>query len=161
MKGKILIVDDSSTDRLIIKNMLSEYNILTAGDGVEAMEQIDAHKDIDLVILDLNMPKMDGFQVLSILKSNDRYNNLRIIILTSNDEIDNEIKGLTMGAVDFIRKPIHLDSLKTRIDLHIEMIRIQNSYKEKLYYQGLTFDTLFQKHLWVLRFLITKSNAMN
>lgn len=145
MKGKILIVDDSSTDRLIIKNMLSEYNILTAGDGVEAMDQIDAHKDIDLVILDLNMPKMDGFQVLSILKSNDLYNNLRIIILTSNDEIDNEIKGLKMGAVDFIRKPIHLDSLKTRIDLHIEMIRIQNSYKEKLYYQGLTFDTLFQQ----------------
>jgi CheY-like chemotaxis protein len=71
MPAKILIADDSATDRLIIKNMLSEYNTLTACDGQEAMLLIDLHPDIDILILDLNMPKMDGFEILEVLKSND------------------------------------------------------------------------------------------
>ena len=136
MSVKILVVDDSATDRLIIKNMLSKYSILTACDGLEAMHLIYAHEDIDLIILDLNMPNMDGFQVLSALKSNERFKNLRIIILTNYYELDNEIKGLKLGAVDYIRKPIHMDSLKARIDIHIELLRIQNLFEQMLYDQG-------------------------
>ncbi|MFA6976809.1 MAG: response regulator, partial [Mesotoga sp.] len=99
MSAKILVVDDSASDRFIIERMLREYDILTACDGIEAMQQIDEHGDIDIVILDLNMPKMDGFEVLKALKSNDRYKGLRTIILTNYDELDNEIEGLRLGAV--------------------------------------------------------------
>ncbi len=145
MLAKILIVDDSATDRLIIKNMLSGYNILTACDGIEALHVIDSHSDIDLVILDLKMPNMDGFQVLSVLKSDARYKDLRTIILTNYDELDNEIKGLNLGAVDFIRKPIHMDSLKVRIDIHVELLRVQRFVEQKLYESRFTFDTVLQQ----------------
>jgi len=61
MKVKILVVDDSATDRFIIKNMLSDYIIFTASDGVEAIRMLEEHDGINLLILDLKMPKMDGF----------------------------------------------------------------------------------------------------
>lgn len=80
---KILVVDDSATDRFIIKNMLSEYCVLTACDGVEAIRILEEHEGIKLLILDLNMPNMDGFQVLRFLKENKRYEKLRTIILTN------------------------------------------------------------------------------
>ena len=93
MSAKILVVDDSLTARKLISGMLTAYTVLTACDGKDALHMIDENPDIDLVILDLNMPVMDGFEVLRILKSEIRYAKIRTIILTNFDEIDNEIKG--------------------------------------------------------------------
>lgn len=143
MLAKILVADDSMTDRLIIENLLSEYCVLTACDGLEAMDLIDTQKDIDLLILDLNMPNMDGLQVLSALNFHERYKNLRTIILTNYDELDNELKGLKMGAVDYIRKPINMESLKARIEIHLELLHIQNLFEQKLTERDITFDTIF------------------
>ncbi len=120
---KILVVDDSASDRFIIKNMLSEYCILTANDGVEAMRILKEHDGINILILDLNMPNMNGFQVLEALKKDERFKRLRTIILTNYDELENEIKGLKLGAVDYIRKPIHMASLKARIDVHVALLQ--------------------------------------
>ena len=78
----ILIVDDSATDRAIIRGMLGEYNTLTAADGRQAMDILDGKPGVDLMILDLNMPVMDGFQVLEAMRGNDRYKDVRTIILT-------------------------------------------------------------------------------
>ncbi|HHW47734.1 MAG TPA: EAL domain-containing protein [Clostridiaceae bacterium] len=143
MSIKILVVEDSATDMLIIKNMLNEYNILTACDGIETMRILEEHDDIDLLILDLNMPNMDGFQVLERLKSDARYRKIRTIILTIYDEIDNEIKGLRLGAVDYIRKPIHMDSLKARIAVHIELLKAHKALEQKLQEQWMTLDLIF------------------
>lgn len=143
MQVKILIVEDSAVDMLIIKNMLSEYSILTARDGIEAMQILEKHDDIDLLILDLNMPNMDGFQVLERLKSDARYQKIRTIILTINDELVNEIKGLKLGAVDYIRKPVQMESLKARIAVHVELLKAQQALEQKLHEQGLTFDVIF------------------
>jgi len=140
---KILVVEDSATDMLIIKNMLSEYSILTASDGVEAMRILEEHDDIDLLILDLNMPNMDGFQVLERLRSDTRYQKIHTIILTVYEELENEIKGLRMGAVDYIRKPIHMDSLKARIGVHVELLKTKRALEQKLHEQVLTFDSIF------------------
>lgn len=145
MSAKILIVDDSATDRLIIQNMLGNYSVLAACDGLEAMRQIEAHADIDIVILDLNMPNMDGFQVLQALQEDERYKSLRVIILTNYEELDKEIKGLKLGAVDYIRKPVHMDSLKVRIGIHVELLRIQRYVEHKLYENTIKFDTIFQQ----------------
>ena len=145
MAGKLLIVDDSATDRLIIKNMLSEYDVLTARDGLEAMRLIEAQPDIDLIILDLNMPVMNGFEVLEALKGIDRNKRMRTIILTNYDEMDKEIRGLQAGAVDFIRKPVNMESLKVRIGIHLELLRIQKLYEQTLYESSLTLNTLLDQ----------------
>jgi putative two-component system response regulator len=125
MVSKILVVDDSSTDLLIIQNMLRDFTVNVARNGVEAIQAIDADPDIHLVILDLNMPIMDGFQVLQIIKDTPKYHHIRVIILTNMDEVENEIKGLSLGAVDFIRKPINLSSLKIRIEVHRKLLELQ------------------------------------
>jgi PAS domain S-box-containing protein len=131
MSIKILVVDDSASDRLIIKNMLLNYDVLIATNGFEAMEVIDKNK-IDLVILDLNMPKMNGFEVLEKLNG-DKYKDIRSIILTNYDELENEIKGLKLGAVDYIRKPLHMNSLKSRIEIHVELIENKKILEKNLF----------------------------
>lgn len=145
MQIKILVVDDSAADRLLIKNMLSEYCIFTACDGVEAIRMLEAHDGINLLILDLNMPNMNGFQVLEFLKEDERFKKLCKIILTNYDELDNEIKGLRLGAVDYIRKPIHMDSLKARIDVHVALLRAKQALEQQLDEQTLTFDMIFEQ----------------
>lgn len=145
MTVKILVVDDSATDRLIIKNMLVGYNVLLACDGVEALHTIENNPDIDLMILDINMPNMDGFQVLDILRSHKRSERLLTIILTNYDELVNEIKGLQLGAVDYIRKPIHMESLKARIDTHVELLKMRELLENRLLESEITFDTVFQE----------------
>ena len=145
MKIKILVVDDSASDRLIIERMLNEYEILTACDGVEAVDVLEKQDGINLLILDLNMPNMDGFQVLKYLKGSDRYRKLRTIILTNYNELDNEIKGLNLGAVDYIRKPIHMESLKARIDVHVALLRTQHELKRQPREKAVTYETIFYK----------------
>lgn len=131
MNTKILVVDDSVTDRLIISTMLTDYETLTACDGLEAMELIAQNPDIDLVILDLNMPRMNGFEVLEAIHKNPEYQQIRTIILTNYDEIDNEVKGLELGAVDYIRKPLNIESLLIRINIHIKLKRVQKMIEEE------------------------------
>jgi putative two-component system response regulator len=130
MVVKILIVDDSRTDRLIINNMLTEFLVLQAENGLEAMRIIDENLDIDLIILDLNMPIMNGFQVLETLRGDPKYEKMRVIILTNFDEIENEIRGLEMGAVDYIRKPVNMKSLRIRIDIHLKLKSIQKKIEQ-------------------------------
>ena len=125
MKTKILIVDDLKTDVLLISNMLSDYELMSAFNGVEAMEIIQKTPDIDLIILDLNMPKMDGFEVLKALKDDPLYSKISVIILTNHDEIENEIKGLDLGAVDYIRKPLNLASMRKRVEVHLNLRKAQ------------------------------------
>jgi len=145
MSAKILVVDDSASDRLVIKKILREYDVMTACDGLEAMSLIDKHEDIDLIVLDLHMPVMDGFEVLAALKSDDRYKKLRTIVLTNYGDLDNEIKGLELGAVDYISKPVSTSSLKVRVEIHLELLRMQQLLEEKLYEQKSTFDTIFNQ----------------
>jgi PAS domain S-box-containing protein len=99
-----------------------------AVDGDEAIRQID-RQDIDLIILDLNMPDMGAFQFLATLNSDDRYKKIRTILLTNGDELENEAKGLQLGAADAIRKPIRSESFQTIIKLHSQLMEQQNFIK--------------------------------
>lgn len=141
----ILVVDDSATDRVLIKNILSEYNVFTACDGLEAMCLLEKSQDFELIILDLNMPRMDGFQFLEALKADDRYKEIRVIILTVLDELENEIKGLELGAVDYVRKPVHMQAIKVRVRIHVELQRIKNLYMQNLQDQEIAFDTVYNE----------------
>ena len=130
MTTKVLIVDDSKTDVLLIKSMLFDYDLYIAYDGIEAMEVIKNNPEIDLIILDLNMPRMNGFEVLEALQENPIYKNITTLILTNNDEVENEIKGLELGAVDYIRKPLNLESLRKRMQVHLSLRDAQKSVEE-------------------------------
>lgn len=151
---QILIVDDSMTDRLIIQNMLSDYDSLVAADGVEAMKILN-NQIIDLMILDLNMPNMNGFEVLEAIKENKKLAGVRTIILTNADEIENEIKGLKLGAVDYIRKPLNIESLRIRIDIHLRLKKAQKLMEE----DNLRLDSMISERTQEL--LVTRNVTIN
>lgn len=130
MAVQILLVDDSQTDLMMLQEMLQDYSLLFAHDGIEAMEAIEKNPDLDLMILDLNMPRMNGFEVLEALKKNEKYKNITSLILTNYDEPENEIRGLDLGAVDYIRKPLNLQSLRKRIEIHLKLQNARKSMEE-------------------------------
>lgn len=129
----ILIVDDSRTDILLITGILEDFSTLEAKDGLEALKILEEHDEIDLILLDLLMPGMDGFELLAVLQ--ERGTDIPVLILTNLDEIENEIKGLELGAVDFIRKPLNFLSLRKRVDVHLrlrEAVRLTREHNKTL-----------------------------
>ena len=103
-KRKVLIVDDESINREILGNMLnSEYEVVYAENGKQALEKLSEDKDFSLMLLDLRMPVMGGLQVLSKCRSDSELSKLPIIVLTQ--EKDAEVESIRAGADDFIKKP--------------------------------------------------------
>lgn len=145
MAAKILIVDDSSTDRMVIGNMLADFEILSACDRIEALRVIETHPELDLVILDLHMPNMDGFQVLEKLNAEETPMRAPILILTNYDELDKEIRGLKLGAEDYIRKPINMESLRVRVEIHLEIQRMQRLIEERLKKSTTLLQTILEQ----------------
>ena len=130
MGMKVLLVDDSKADIMLLKNMLKDYDLLVAYDGVEAMDCLQQNPEIGIMILDLNMPRMNGFEVLEAMGRNPENKKIATLILTNYDEIDNEIRGLELGALDYIRKPLNLRSLRKRIELHSNLANARNTLEQ-------------------------------
>lgn len=130
MGARILIVDDSKTDMLMIKSILYDYDLRFACDGLEALAIMRADPALDLVILDLNMPRMDGFEVLRAMQSDVAFKNLVTLILTNSDETESEIRGLELGAKDYIRKPLNMESLRKRIEIHLKLQEAHQAIEE-------------------------------
>ena len=137
----VLIVDDAFINRALLKKLLSEtYNIIEAENGSEAMNILERDGDmISCVLLDLDMPVMDGFEVLSRLRVNPKLSKIPVVVTTGGEDADNEIKALSYGAWDFIKKPFVPQVLRFRIKNAIE--RSQFSAFEQLKYVA-EFDTL-------------------
>lgn len=130
MDIRILIVDDSKIDVMMIKNILYDYELLVANDGVEAMDIITSGQPIDIMILDLNMPRMNGFEVLKAMRNYPDCQKIATLILTNSDELENEIRGLELGALDYIRKPLNLESLRKRIQIHVTLRNARRELEE-------------------------------
>lgn len=113
---KILVVDDIPLNVLLVKKMLQPLGFDTseAEDGVVAMEKIEADKP-DLILLDLMMPRMDGFEVLRRLRASDDTKSIPVIILSALNSNDDVAKGISMGAEDYITKPIIMDRLQSSV----------------------------------------------
>lgn len=126
----ILVVDDDDPTRTLLKDLCenSNFRVVSASDGVEAVEQIVTHKP-DLVLLDLMMPLKDGFSVLKWAREDERFAELPIIILTAMGEMDGKIRGMELGADDFVTKPFKLIELQTRINSAL-MVR---EYRRRLF----------------------------
>ena len=110
----ILVVDDIPLNVLLIRKMLGKFkfNILTANNGQTALDTVAAN-NVDLVLLDLMMPGMDGYEVLTRLRNQEETKELPVVILSALNSSDDVTKGFQLGANDFITKPIIMERLLT------------------------------------------------
>ena len=121
-KIKILIVDDESRMRKLIRDFLERegYQILEASDGIEAMDIFYADKDIQLIILDVMMPRMDGWQVCKEVREHSR---VPIMMLTARTEEQNELKGFELGVDEYVAKPFSPKILVARVGALLKRVR--------------------------------------
>ena len=124
--SKILIVDDVQLNLDLMKEILSGkgYQIATAINGKSAIAKAKAHK-FDLILLDVILPDIDGFEVCSHLKSSSQTQDIPIIFLTAKKEKDSIIQGFNLGAVDYIPKPFSKEELLARVNLHLTLRKYQ------------------------------------
>ena len=120
----VLIVDDVSDNIKVAMNILKESNYIFsfALDGKKALD-IVKNKKIDIILLDIMMPVMNGFEVCKILKDDPLTQDIPIIFLTAKADIDSITKGFKLGAVDYITKPFYSDELISRVSTHLELYR--------------------------------------
>ena len=114
-RQKILVVDDENRMRKLVKDFLQRENfeVLEAGDGSEALDVFFAHQDIALIILDVMMPKMDGWQVCREIRS---YSKVPIIMLTARSDEKDELQGFDLGVDEYISKPFSPKILVARVN---------------------------------------------
>jgi len=119
---KILIVEDSRFHQEILSQVLrAEHTFIFAETGQEALEKALTERP-DLIVLDIILPGMDGFEVLAEMKKKEAIRSIPVIVITGMTKIEDEAKGLTLGAVDYITKPFNSIVVKTRIDIHLKII---------------------------------------
>lgn len=112
---KILVVDDEARMRKLVKDFLSikGYIVLEAQDGEEALKLFDANKDVKLILLDVMMPKMDGFEVLEAIR---QYSKVPVMMLTARSEERDELEGYKLGVDEYITKPFSPKILVARVE---------------------------------------------
>lgn len=120
---KILLVDDSPSNNLLLQNILEEegYAPITSFDGKNALEIIRKQKP-DLVLLDIMMPEIDGFEVLEDIVTNDDTKDIKVIIITARKDPEDRNRAIDLGVIDYIIKPIDIDYLLKRIEYVVQKI---------------------------------------
>jgi CheY-like chemotaxis protein len=111
-----LVVDDSTTVRKFVAASLNMkgFRVVTAADGVEALERMPAEK-FDLIITDLNMPDMDGFEFIRTLRETPEYREIPIIVLSSMTDLKNKDYALELGALAFLEKPLSTEAIQREV----------------------------------------------
>ena len=119
---RILVVDDERFNINVLVDLLKdEYKMMAAKDGAMALKAVSVNQP-DLILLDIMMPEMDGFQVIEALKANPDTAHIPVIFLTAKTEVADETKGFELGAVDYIAKPFNPSLVKVRVNTHIKLI---------------------------------------
>ena len=152
-KATILVVDDMTTTLLLLHDLLKDtYEVKIAKSGTKALEILESPNDIDLILLDIEMPDINGYDVCKRIKNNETIKNIPIIFITGRTSQEDEEYGLNLGAIDYITKPFNKAIVKLRIKNYLDL-KIKNDMLEKLsMYDGLTniknrryFDETFEK----------------
>jgi putative two-component system response regulator len=136
-KATILVVDDTPDDLALMSNLLlADYTVKIAISGEKALSIAESDSPPDLILLDIMMPEMDGYEVCRRLKHDLRTMNIPVIFLTAKAEEEDEKKGLELGAVDYITKPISPPIVMARVKTHLTLkamsdrLRNMNDYLE-------------------------------
>jgi len=140
MDKTILIVDDMMLNIEMLSNILEEdYDIMTADSGENAIEQMQCRIP-DLVLLDIYMPGMDGFEVLRFMREDKDLSTIPVIFVTGEHDENSEEKGLRMGAVDYIKKPYNALIARIKVRNHLEMKAYRDSLKSLVYMRTMQLE---------------------
>ena len=124
--GYLLVVDDNRVNRLLLTHSLEQqgHTVETAENGKQALEKLRAG-NFDLVLLDIEMPEMNGFQTLEACMDNPSMRDIPFIMTSSLDELDHVVKCIEMGAEDYLVKPLNPVLLKARVNASLEKKRLR------------------------------------
>ncbi len=123
MKKKILIIDDELSIRMLLENFLSKtYDVVTKVDGLEVMKYLEGGNIPDLIVADIQMPNLNGQELLEQIRASGFFQHIPIIVLSGIESSQERIKLLKMGADDFIVKPFNPEELSIRIENIISRI---------------------------------------
>ena len=102
---KILVVDDSKLIHKMFEVLLRQFSLVHAHDGLEALQCLSNHADIDLILLDINMPRMSGLEFLNQVKANDLFATIPVVIISTEGKEEDTVRGIEAGAAAYIKKP--------------------------------------------------------
>jgi PAS domain S-box-containing protein len=124
--GTVLVVDDTPANLALVIDLLAGegYEVQAANSGEAALASVEALMP-DLILLDIRMPDMDGFEVLRRLRARPESHDIPVVFLSAASEVEERVQGLQMGAVDFITKPFLMEELRARVGTHLEMSRMR------------------------------------
>ncbi len=138
-KQRILIVDDEKFNRQILSELLlPDYDVFLAKDGDQAIARARATPSPDLILLDVVMPGMDGYEVLHHLRADERTRDIPVMFVTGMCEADDEAKGLDMGAVDYVLKPFRSAVVRARVRNHMNYIWQRKQLERDAFIDSLT-----------------------
>lgn len=145
MQGKVLIVDDMEINREILTEILQDdYSIITAEDGEQALEILsESQGEIKIVLLDLVMPKVDGFAVLETMKERAMLGKIPVLVITGEDSVETERRCFDYGVSDFIKKPFDFALVQRRVKNIVELFLHKNELERLVKVQT---DTLKQQY---------------
>ena len=129
--GSLLVVDDNRVNRLLLGRALEQlgHAVAFAENGKEALEALRARR-VDLVLLDIEMPEMDGYQVLAALGGDPRLRDIPVVMMSSVEEVDSVARCIELGAEDYLFKPVNPVLLKARIGTSLEKKRLRDQQRE-------------------------------
>jgi sigma-B regulation protein RsbU (phosphoserine phosphatase) len=131
-KNTVLVVDDSPENIDLLGGVLNpDYKIKVALNGEKALQIAGTEKPPDIILLDIMMPGMDGYEVCRRLKADTKTRDIPVIFVTSMSEVEDETKGLALGAIDYITKPIRSPIVQARVKSHIELKAARESLKNQ------------------------------
>jgi len=145
-KGKILAVDDTPANLEVIGETLSDagYSVATAIDGERAIKRLQ-HYQPDLILLDIQMPGMDGFETCERLKNNPLTAGIPIIFITALSDVESKVKGFTVGGVDYITKPFEEQEMLARVNTHLQLRKLNQSLEQKVAERTIDLETALNK----------------
>ena len=130
-KGDILIVDDMPVNLRLLSNMLTEqgYKVRSVINGQMALTATQAAPP-DLILLDINMPGMNGYEVCERLKTDEQTRDIPVIFISALDEIHDKVMAFTVGGLDYITKPFQFEEVLARVETHLSLRRLQKQLQD-------------------------------
>ena len=161
-KKTILLVDDAPSNIQVVNSILKDiYKIRIATNGPKALELAKVAPPPDLVLLDVMMPEMDGYEVCKRLKSDPETREIPVIFLTGQTEVEDETRGFDVGAVDYIHKPFSPAVVKARVQTHLVLRGIREQLAQQLFTIQKELETARQIQLSILPSEIPKIDGLD